>query len=404
MDGEKEYTYKIERDDSIRDVRRVYTDSNRRITEVIRNGRNGIFKPTLNLRAKTIDIAAGKKTCSEYGEFIGHKMLQKMGIESCDVEMVKRFIKNPRSKSGKGNEVPGAISYIHLDEGEDLISAMSIISRYKYDHEDEYKKIVNPLGMYDNDQHRIHPENEEQNNNIEVIIPAFMQYVRDNGGTEEEAEAIKQRIIEMVVFDCRMANRDRHDENYGLARRDGGVRFYPLYDNEYVLGFSEPIADIEKYSAARLQEHITRDLYSVMGVTSQPTKLAASSMMSYLFSAYPEETQKAYEKVMEFTTQDLLELMEECEGLPEENKAYAARIFRLRGREMEAVQQEYIDENGKPIKQILPGNKPMELVKGSTGSSGSNRQANGTQSQRVEEKIESRTETRTKDDEVRGIE
>lgn len=392
MGEEREYAYKLERDDSIREVRRVYTDSNRRISEIIRNGRHGIFKPTLNLRAKTIDIAQGKKTCSEYGEFIGHKALEKMGIESCDVEMVKRFLKNPRSKSGKGNEVPGAISYIHLEDGEDLVPAMTVISKYKYDHEDEYIKIVNPLGIYDNDPHRIHPENEDQNNNIEVIIPAFMQFVRDNGGTEEEAEAVKKRIIEMTVFDCRMANRDRHDENYGMARGNGKVRFYPLYDNEYMLGFSEPIADIEKYSAARLQEHITRDLYSVMGVTSQPTKLAASSIMSYLFSAYPKETQEAYNKVMSFKLKDLLQIMEECEGLPEENKAYAARIFRLRGREIEAIQQEYIDEHGQVIDQILPGNKPMELVKGTSGSSGKNKTSKEV------------SEEDTTNDEVRGRE
>lgn len=371
MSEEKDYKYKLEKATDVRLIKRVFTDTNRQNSLVIRGERKGIFKPTLNLRAKTLDIGAGRKTCCEYGEFIAHKILEKIGIESCDVDLLQRYMVNPRSTLGKGNFVPGVISYLDLAPGEVLKNASEVIYGFKEKHREKYKAIVDPLNQESDSSYRISMENEVQNNNIEVIIPAFMEEVRSfPGTTEEQVQEVKQKIIDMAMFDCRFANRDRHDDNYGLAILEGnkGIRFYPLFDNEYILGFSELTSDIPKYSAARLQEHLNRDLYSVMGVSSQPTKLLSSSLVSYLFTAYPEEAQKAYEKVMKFTEKDLLEIMEQCEGLPREHQAYAARIFRLRGRELEAIQQEYIDSEGKPKEQILPGNKPMELIKGSGNS------------------------------------
>lgn len=401
MSEEKDYKYKLEKAGDVSVIKKIFSDANRQNALVYKNGRKGIFKPTLNLRAKTVDIADGRKTCAEYGEFIAHKILEQIGIPSCDVDILERYMVNPRSASGKGNYVPGVISYIDLADGEVLKSASDIIFDYKLKYRDEFDKIINPLGVDDKkDAFRFSPHNEQHNNNIEVVIPAILSAVRDfPNSTEEQVQEIKQQFIDMVMFDCRFANRDRHDDNYGLAITEGNksIRFYPLFDNEYILGFSEQTADISKYSAARLQEHLNKDLYSVMGVTSQPTKLSASSMITYLFSTYPEEAQKAYEKVMKFTEHDLLDLMAECEGLPREHQAYAARIFRLRGRELEAIQQEYIDENGNPKEQILPGNKPMELVKGMGGSGSRKNQEVGQAVEANQTEPKARTELQTKE-------
>lgn len=395
MSEEKDYKYKLEQATDVKYIKKIYSDMNRQNALVSRNGRKGIFKPTLNLRTKTVDVATGRKTCAEYGEFIAHKILEKIGILSCEVDILERYMVNPRSQSGKGNFVPGVISYIDLADGEVLKTASDIIFDFKEKHRDEFKHIVDPLSLESERLYTNAFDNEKQNNNIEVIIPAIMAYVRDfPNTTEEQVQEVKQQLIDMVMFDCRFANRDRHDDNYGLAILEGnkGIRLYPLFDNEYILGFAEQTSDIQKYSAARLQEHLNNDLYSVMGVTSKPTKLDASSMVAYLFSKYPEETQKAYEKVMSFTERELLDLMAECEGLPREHQAYAARIFRLRGRELEAIQKEYIDENGKPIEQILPGDKPMELVRGTGGSSSRKKEARTDKQEQVptkEEKIPS---------------
>ena len=389
MTKNKSYKYRFEGSNDFIFVRRRYSDTSRQNMELAKtvideDGEEkiikAIYKPTLNVRIKTLDIAEGKRTSSEYGEFIAHKMLEKMGIPSCKVELRKRFLTNPRSKSGRGNEIPGVLSYIDLKPGESLVETDTIVSRFKdkKEHRNEFFDIIGIDEESRNDYY-LNNQNDPNHNNLEVIIPAFMSYViEDCKGTKEQAEEIKQHIIDMVTFDCMLANRDRHSENYGVAfLSPGQVRFYPLYDNEYILGLSEPEKDIGKYSATGLQEHINNDLYSVMGVTSKPTRLSASSMMTYLFSKYPKETQKAYEKVTRFTVEDLEELMNECEGLPETHKAYALRIFKIRSREIETIQQEFIDKDGNPIEQkYLPGSKKNEHVKGTGSSNSRNRTTN----------------------------
>lgn len=366
----RDYRYKVELADDIINVRRIYGDTKRQNWEILRKGRKGIFKPTLNVREK--DLKVTRRTASEYGEFIASLIAKQISIPACDVELVRKRMYYSRSKSGKSEIVPGCISYSDLKDGESLVLAINILAWYKSEHEDEYFKIMDPLGLYDKNDYSIDPNNASVNNNLELVIPAFEAYIKEVcGGTQEDCDEIRQSIIDMVTFDCRYANRDRNDENYGLGiGPDGKVRFYSIFDNEYILGFSEVEEDILKYSAARLQEHINKDLYSTMGISSKPTKISSTAMMTYLFTTYPEETKKAYDKISNFKENDLIEIMEQCEGLPDVYKEYASKIFRMRQRELEAIKEEYVDANGNLIPQgLLPGNKPMEILpKGNSGS------------------------------------
>ena len=372
MSEKRDYKYKLELASDVKLLQMTPRfDKSRKTMNARRNGRKGFFFLFLNVRPKKLDVAEGKKTCCEYGEKIANEICKIIGIPSCDVDILKLNMVNVRSKSRTPKQVPGVISYVDLSPDEELVQASTIISGYKYDHQEEYRKIIDPLNRNDSDISDIPMLNNDTHfNNIELIIPAFMTKVKEDcHGSDDLAEEVKRRIIEMCVFDCRFANRDRNDENYGLAIGKDSVRFYPLFDNEYILGLSEQTADIQKYSAASLQEHINKDLYSVIGITSTPTKISSASLMTYLFSVYPVETQEAYEKVMRFTAEDLKNLMDEFEGLPEEHKAYALKIFRLRGKELEGIQQEFIDEKGELIEQThLPGNKPMELVNETSSS------------------------------------
>lgn len=360
--SDKEYKYPVKLDDDMVLVGRVYSDAGRQNQSVIRKGRKAIWKPNLGLRKK--DFRFTKVSAAMYGEFIANLIYKKIGIPSSDVEMLKRNLRIPRSASGKTAEVPGCISYYSLEPDEDLVQAINILAWYKDKHYDEYLRIMDPLGALNPNDYTLNINNEENNNNVELIIPAFEAYVRELANApEDQIQMLRQALIDMIVFDCRFANTDRNDENYGLAISPSGFRLYPLFDNEYILGFPEFVEDIQKFSGARLQEHIDRDLTSRMGISSQVKKLGYQAMLTYLFTTYPEETKLAYERVMQFSDQDLLGIMEECEGLDEIHKDYAHRIFKSRQRGFKYVKEEYIDENGDFIPQVLPGNKPMEIIK-----------------------------------------
>lgn len=379
----KDYKYKMELADDIINVRRIYGNTKRQNWEIFRKSRKGVFKPTLNVREK--DLKVTRRTAAEYGEFIASLIAKKVNIPACDVELVRKRMHYTRSKSAKFEIIPGCISYSDLKAGESLTLAITILAWYKSEHKDEYFKIMDPLGWYDENDYSIDPNNASVNNNLELVIPAFEAYVKEIcGGTQEDCDNVRQSIIDMVTFDCSYANRDRNDENYGLAiGPNGKIRFYPIFDNEYILGFSEVEEDIIKYNAARLQEHINKDLYSTMGISSKVTKLTPTAMMTYLFTTYPEETKKAYDKISSFKETDLVEIMDQCEGLSDLYKAYALRIFRIRQREIRAVKEEYIDKNGNLIPQgVLPGNKPMEILPKTNGSSKSGEMAKSLRSKR----------------------
>lgn len=384
MSEESECKYKVNLVDDVIVIGRVFSDAGRQNQRVLRNKREGIWKPNLGIRKK--DMKCVKTSAAMYGEFIAYLLQKKVGFPACDVDILRRNIALPFSKSGRKVEVNGCISYSDLKKDEDLVQAINVLAWYKMEHYDEYVKIMNPLGLEIAPNDRLLDINNEQNNNnMELIVPAFEAYARElAGATDEEVSKLRQDLINMVVFDCKFGNTDRNDENYGLAVSKDGVRLYPSFDNEYILGMSEAVEDIERYSAARLQEHIDKDLTSRMGVSSQVSKLGYQAMLTFLFTTYPEETKKAYEDVTKIKESDLVTIMEECEGLDEFHKDYALRIFRSRNRGFKYVKEEYIDEEGNFIPQVLPGNKPMEVVR-KRGSSQSPRKSG-----RSEKQIEGR--------------
>ena len=101
-----------------------------------------------------------------------------------------------------------------------------------------------------------------------------------------------------------------------------------------------------------------------MGVTSKPINLGYSAMITYMFTTYPVETYRAYQKVMSVKDTELTELMERCgSDLDDIHKAYALRIFKSREKGFELIKDSYIDAKGRPINNNpLPGNKPMEIA------------------------------------------
>ena len=358
--SEKEYKYKLETKENISGLQKIYSDAGRQNQEVKVNNKRGIWKPTLGIRRS--DLKRTKISASHYGEFIAYLLYKRIGLPVCEVEMLKRKMLVERAKPQRCVDVPGCISYKALDSDEVLVPAINILSWYRDNHYEEFVAIVDQLNRLEPSDYRLQKWTDSNDDNIELIIPAFEAYIRERcGASQEDCDKLRQLLIDMTVADCKFSNTDRSNENYGLAISKNTHRFYPVFDNEYILGFSEFTEEIVKYSGARLQEHIDKDLTSRMGISSHNSKIGYLAMMTYLFTTYPEETKKSYEKVMQIKENDLNELMEECEELDEVHKHYALRIFRSRDIGFKYVKEEYIDEYGNVIPQILPGNKPSEI-------------------------------------------
>jgi hypothetical protein len=319
---------------------------NRRMQEIIVNGKEGFWKG---------NVGTGKgelKTTSaaHYGELIAFLLYSKAGLDVCKVKICKRNMLVSGSKTERV-EVPGCISYVDLKENENLLDAKSILSYYKYDHYDEYFAIVKELEQYQNGDCNISEENVRDNDNIELIIPAFETFCKENCKvSSEQLVEIRQKIIDMIVADCKFSNPDRNGGNYGLGISKKETRFYPLFDNEDILGFVKYTENIDLKSE-------DNDTKLSMYVNSEYSECDNDyrSIMKYLFKIYPEETNKSYEKVMKITEEDLDNIMKACEGLDDTHKDYAKRIFNSRDIEFKNIKEEY--ENESNIQSRISGNQ-----------------------------------------------
>ena len=326
----KSYKYKLV-EKKMKDIERDYRDSGRENMWVLVEGKpnKGLYKPVLGYRKK--DYSRPKISSSEYGEFIAYKLANKIGIPVCEAEFVLKKMNLKYSRSKKTALLPGSISYIDLVGNEELVQALQIITRFGTEYKDDYQKIIkSKVKSIKSSDLRLNPGIEANNNNIDIIMPAFESYAKEKCGiSDSEWYELRQNIINMIVFDLKFANRDRNDENYGLAvnYNSGKLRLYPIFDNEYILGFCEFKSDIEKLKKRGMQTHIRNEITSRMGNSHKVTGVQYQVMLRYLFDKYPEETQKAYEKVMQIEREDLVNLMEECEGLPDIHKEYALEIF-----------------------------------------------------------------------------
>lgn len=55
-----------------------------------------------------------------------------------------------------------------------------------------------------------------------------------------------ENLLEMVVFDCLIGNQDRHQDNWGVIKRENKIVFAPLYDHSSCLGWNLPEVQIER--------------------------------------------------------------------------------------------------------------------------------------------------------------
>ncbi len=346
---EKPYRFRLEKATDLGFGRKIYLDSCRQVQEVRRQGKRGVFKPTLNVRKKDFKIT--DRTASEYGELLAYEIGKKVGIPTCEADIVLYDMPLKYSKSKRTATIPASISYMDLKPDEELVHALSVLSWYKNQYPQEAADIIDPSDKTINRKVRDYSLFQDSVNcNIPLVINAFEAYVtRKDGIKNPNSQAIRQGLVDMIMFDCKFGNRDRHDENYGLAvSHDGSVRLYPPFDNEYILGMAEGLNVLDKYKG-NIDGHIYSEIYSRMNFGCNDSHLPVKDTVRELFKAYPKESEIAYGKVRKFTQTDLTALLEDFEGLDDIHKGYALKIFKTRDEEIRGVYSEHMKAKNSPI-------------------------------------------------------
>lgn len=275
----------------------------------------GYFKSKKGYNSK---YKCSKEYANHYGEYISYIILKQLGKKVCKVDLGNTKIKNPHTS--KEVDVEGILSHYQLDKHEMMQPAEVIISDYKEGHKSLYRRLTE-RGRTD------FPNNYT---NVEIILKAFEEKYKE-AGQEADIPKMRKDFFDMCMFDLKFANRDRHDENFGLKidQITGKLEFYHLFDDEQILGMQEEKSDIRKYLATdkRYKQFEQEQLTSCIGIPGNTQKIDSMSLLTYLLEKYPEETKKSLEDISRYRLSNLEELFNKFDGLSREHKEFAKKIF-----------------------------------------------------------------------------
>lgn len=275
----------------------------------------------------------GCETFRHYGELIAYRASLIMGIRACKVELAK-ISRHTRTECFDY----GCISYYGTQEDEKFANAETIMKEY------EPKTLEN-------------------------ILLGIESYAKSIGiEDKEKIQNLKQEFIDMMVFDCALGNHDRGLNNWMLLinKSHTDIHIYPMFDNETILMFDIDKKTFEKYynnlkrsqivvfpkSKQKIEvpdpketvEGFLQNVETAIILDNSKKRGTFSELLSYLAEHYPNETKKSIKKVKKFTQKDLIEVMNQCEGLDSRMKEIALRAYEIRMQNIFSVDK-YLKES-----------------------------------------------------------
>ena len=275
-----------------------------------------------------------KEYANHYAEYIAYLILKQLGKDVCKVDLGEIDIKN--KYSSKTISVEGVLSYYQLQPQENFKTLAELVESYKKEHPKKYKEMTE-RGKTNSQLNYV---------NIEIILKTLEEYYTQHGQGDKIPQ-MRKHFFDMCVFDLMFANRDRNDENFGVKvnQLTNEIDFYPLFDNEQILGMQEEKNDVTKYlsSEKEYEKFKEKSLTSYMGIPGQISNTTPATFLRYLLENYADETMDALEDIGRYSFPHLEEVLEVCPGLSEEHKQLAKKIFLERQQEIADIVKAFKD-------------------------------------------------------------
>lgn len=289
----------------------------------------GYFKSKRGYNTK---FKNNKQHANHYGEYISSIILKQLGKDACKVDLGVATIRHPYTN--KDIELEGCLSHFQLTESQSMFNARVVIDSLKTSSPKRYRELTQ----------RGKSDSEQNFTNIELVLEAF-EHKFKSVGQPGKIPNVRKQIFDMCAFDLIYANRDRHDENFGIRvdQLTDNVDFYPLYDNEQILGFQEDKKDVINLlsNEKAFQRYKEENLTSCIGIPGKMQKIKATELLEYLLEKYPNEILDSIQDIRRYKLSDLEELMDSCDGLSTEHKQFAKKIYLDREREINEVIDKY---------------------------------------------------------------
>ncbi len=282
----------------------------------------GYFKSIKGYNSK---YKNNKEYADHYGEYIACIILKQLGKKSCKVDLGTLHVKN--RYNNKIVLVDGILSHFQLSQEEIFRPIGGVVEAYGMVSPKKYKELVERGKTYSTSNYT----------NIELILASIEDLLTRENQSEKIPE-IRKNFFDMCIFDLKFANRDRHDDNFGLRvnQATNEIDFYPLYDNEQILGFQENRPAAARYLESDVDYKIfkERELTSYIGIPKKTVRVTSKELLEYLLDHYYEETMDSIADIGRYKLKDLDEVMELCPGLSDEHKQLARKIFLEREKEI----------------------------------------------------------------------
>ena len=291
----------------------------------------GEFKSVRGYNSK---LKNNKECANHYAEYIAYLILKQLGKDVCKVDLGEIDIKN--KYSNKTISVEGVLSYYELQPQENFKTLAELIESFREENPKKYKEMTEK-GKTNSELNYV---------NIEIILKTLEEYYTQQGQGDKIPQ-MRKHFFDMCVFDLMFANRDRNDENFGVKvnQLTNEIDFYPLFDNEQILGMQEDKNDVIKYlsSEKEYEKFKGKSLISYMGIPGQVSNTTLSTFLRYLLENYTDETMDALEDIGRYSFPHLEEVLEVCPGLSEEHNQLAKKIFLERQQEIADIVKEFKD-------------------------------------------------------------
>lgn len=291
----------------------------------------GEFKSKSGYNSK---LKNNKEYANHYAEYIAYLILKQLGKDVCKVDLGEIDIKN--KYSSKTISVEGVLSYYQLQPQENFKTLAELVESYKKEHPKKYKEMTE-RGKTNSQLNYV---------NIEIILKTLEEYYTQHGQGDKIPQ-MRKHFFDMCVFDLMFANRDRNDENFGVKvnQLTNEIDFYPLFDNEQILGMQEEKNDVTKYlsSEKEYEKFKEKSLTSYMGIPGQVSNTTPATFLRYLLENYADETMDALEDIGRYSFPHLEEVLEVCPGLSEEHKQFSKKIFLERQQEIADIVKAFKD-------------------------------------------------------------
>lgn len=289
----------------------------------------GFFKSKKGYNSK---YKCTKVHANHIGEYVASIILKQLGKLACKVDLGYTTITN--QYSGKEIEIEGCLSHSQLGKHEMMLPASVVIEDYRTLSPKKYRELTE----------RGKTGSERNHTNVEIILAAFEAKFRKNGQASKIPE-MRKAFFDMCAFDLLFANRDRHDDNFGLKfdQITNELSFYHLFDDEQILGFQErkAVVDSALRSDKEYKKFKENELTSCIGIPGHTQQIHSTELLKYLLEKYPKEIIASLNDISRYQFSDLEDLLDRIENLSESHKNFAKKIYLDRQKEVWDIVAEY---------------------------------------------------------------